>query len=75
MIYKGQWPNINIVTQGGANTRADADTLPQIQKVVPKDDRYDPLKKKMFFKDSIEVFQNIPNHEMKENPPQPIVYP
>jgi hypothetical protein len=29
----------------------------------------------MFFKDAIEVFQNIPNHEMQENPPQPVVYP
>jgi hypothetical protein len=33
------------------------------------------LKQKFFFKDTIEVFQNIPSPEMQEKPPQPIVYP
>jgi hypothetical protein len=74
-ISKGQFPNLNIVTRGGAKTGVDVDTLPQIQKATPKGDRYDPLKKKLFFKDAIEVFQNIPSHEMQENPPQPTVYP
>jgi hypothetical protein len=36
---------------------------------------YDPLKQKILFKNSIEVFQNIPVPKMKEKPPQPIVYP
>jgi hypothetical protein len=36
-------------------TGVDADSLPQVQKAVPKGDRYDPLKKKLFFKDAIEV--------------------
>jgi hypothetical protein len=36
---------------------------------------YDPLKHKLFFKNSIEVFHNIPRPNMKEKPPQPIVYP
>jgi hypothetical protein len=44
-ISKGQFPNLNIITQGGAKTGADVDTLPQIQKETPKGDRYDPLKK------------------------------
>jgi hypothetical protein len=68
-ISKGQFPNLNIVTRGGAKTGADVDTLPQIQKETPKGDRYDPLKQKLFFKDAIEVFQNIPSPEMRENPP------
>jgi hypothetical protein len=29
----------------------------------------------LFFKNAIEVFQNIPSPEMQEKPPQPIVYP
>ena len=36
---------------------------------------YDPLKQNLFFKDAIEVFQNIPSPKMQEKPPQPIVYP
>jgi hypothetical protein len=63
-ISKGQFPNLNIVTRGGAKKRVDVDTLPQIQKETPKGDRYDPLKQKLFFKDAIEVFQNIPSPEM-----------
>jgi hypothetical protein len=31
-VIKGQLPNINIITQGGAKTGADADNLPKIQK-------------------------------------------
>jgi hypothetical protein len=42
---------------------------------VPKEDRYDPLKQKLFFKNEIEVFQSILSLKMEENPPQPIVYP
>jgi hypothetical protein len=37
-------------------TGADVDTLPQIQKATPKEDRYDPLKQKLLFKDAIEIF-------------------
>jgi hypothetical protein len=29
----------------------------------------------LFFKDAIEVFQNIPSPEMREETPQPIIYP
>jgi hypothetical protein len=36
---------------------------------------YDPLKHKILFKDSIEVFYNIPSPEMQEKYPQPISYP
>jgi hypothetical protein len=36
---------------------------------------YDPLKHKLFFKNEIEVFQNIPGPEMEENTPHPIIYP
>jgi hypothetical protein len=42
---------------------------------VPKEDKYDPLKQKLFFKNSIEVFQNIPSPKMQEKPPQLIFYP
>jgi len=31
--------------------------------------------KKLFFHDAIEVFQNIPNHKMQDNPPHLVVYP
>jgi hypothetical protein len=61
----GQLPNLNIVTQGGAKTGTDADKLPQIQKATPKEDKYDPLKHKLFFKNAIEVFHNIPSSKMK----------
>jgi hypothetical protein len=36
---------------------------------------YNPLKLKLFFKNSIEVFQNIPGPEMQKKPLQPIGYP
>jgi hypothetical protein len=36
---------------------------------------YDPLKKKLLFKNYIELFQNIIGLEMQYKPPQPIVYP
>jgi hypothetical protein len=74
-VIKGKLPNLNIVTRGGEKTGADADNFPQIQKEVPKEDMYDPLKHKLFFKNSIEVFQNIPGPEMQEKPHQPIIYP
>jgi hypothetical protein len=32
------------MTQGGENIDANVDNLPQIQKVVPKEDMHDPLK-------------------------------
>jgi hypothetical protein len=68
-------PNLNIVTRGGAKTGAHADNLPQIQKETLKECRYDALKQKLFFKNAIEVFQNIPIPEIQEKPPQHIVYP
>jgi hypothetical protein len=55
-ISKGKFLNINIFTQGGARIGFDVDDLPHIQKAIPKEDRYDPLKQKMFFKDAIEAF-------------------
>jgi hypothetical protein len=33
------------------------------------------VKQKLFFKNAIEVFQNIPSSEMLNKPPQPVVYP
>jgi hypothetical protein len=42
---------------------------------VPKEDRYNPMKHKTFFKNEIELFQNISGPEMQEKPPQPIGYP
>ena len=75
MFIRGKLLNLNIVTRGGEKTSANADNLPQIQKEAPKEDRYDPSKQMLFFKNSIEVFHNIPSLEMQEKPPQPIVYP
>jgi hypothetical protein len=63
-VIKGRLDNLNIITRGGSKTGADDDTPPQIQKETPKEDRYDPLKHKMFLKYAIEVFQNIPSLEM-----------
>jgi hypothetical protein len=74
-VIKGEFPNLNIVTRGGEKTGADADTLPQIHKASYKEDMYDPLKQKLFFKYAIEVFQNIPSPKMKKKPPQTMVYP
>jgi hypothetical protein len=50
---EGQLTNINISTHGGENTGVDVDNQLNIQKEAPKDDRYDPLKQKLFFKDAI----------------------
>jgi hypothetical protein len=57
---KGQLPNINIITRGGVNTRADVGDQSKIQKAIPKDVRYDPVKQKLFLKNSIEIFKRIP---------------
>jgi hypothetical protein len=67
---EGQLPKINIITHGGAKTGADADNQPKIQKVVPKDDRYDPVKQKLFLKNAIEIFKSIPTPEIIDNPPE-----
>jgi hypothetical protein len=42
---------------------------------MPKEDSYDPLKHKLFFKNALEVFQSIPLPEIEENPPEPTIYP
>jgi hypothetical protein len=60
MKIEGQLTNINIIIHGGAKIGADADSQPEIQKIIPKDDRYDPVKQKLFFKNSIEIFKSVP---------------
>jgi hypothetical protein len=70
MGIEGKLPNNNIITHGGAKTGADADNHPKIQKVVPKDDRYDHVKQKLLFKNAIEIFKSIPTLEIMENPPK-----
>jgi hypothetical protein len=35
---------LNIVTRGGEKTRTNVDNVPQIQKAMPKEDMYDPMK-------------------------------
>jgi hypothetical protein len=60
MGIQGQLPNINIITHGGGKTGADADNQPNIYKIVPKDDRYDPVKQKLFLKNEIEIFKSLP---------------
>jgi hypothetical protein len=42
------------------------------RKQAPKEDMYDPLKHKLFFKNAIEVFQSIPGPEIEEKTPHPI---
>jgi hypothetical protein len=55
-FIRGQIPNLNIVTRGGGKTGVDIDNLPQIQKATLKEDMYDPMKQKLFFKNAIEEF-------------------
>jgi hypothetical protein len=73
--FKGKIPKINIITHGGAKTGADADNHPKIQKASPKDDMYDPLKQKLFFKDAIEIFTGVSTPKIVENPPKFILQP
>jgi hypothetical protein len=56
IIKGGHLPNINIINRGGVKTGADVDNMPKIQKEACKEYRYEPLKQKIFFKNSIEVF-------------------
>jgi hypothetical protein len=49
MGIEGQPPNINIITHRGENIGANTDSQPNIQKAIPKDDRYDHVKQKLFF--------------------------
>jgi hypothetical protein len=73
-VIKGQLPNLNIVIIGGEKTSPDVDNLPQIHKTTTKEGIYDSLKQKLFFKNSIEVFQNIPGPKTQEKPLYPIIY-
>jgi hypothetical protein len=52
-------PNINIITRGGTRTGVDVvnSTQRNICKVVLEDVAYDPLVKKYFFKDVVEMFR------------------
>jgi hypothetical protein len=60
MGIEGQLPNINIISHEGEKTGADANKQPKIKKAIPKDDMFDPLKQKLFFKNEIEIFKSIP---------------
>jgi hypothetical protein len=73
--FEGKLPNINIITHGGAKTRANANNQPKIHKFVPKDGRYDPMKQTFFFKNAIEIFRSIPTLEIMKNPPKFICIP
>ena len=66
---------INIITQGGSKTDVDTDNMPKIQKKMPKEDMYHPLKQKLFFTNAIEVFESFCGLEMEQNPPHPTIYP
>jgi hypothetical protein len=65
---EGHLSNIIIIYRGGAKTRVDANNQPKVQKVVPKDNRYDHMKQKLFFKNAIEIFNSIPTPKIMENP-------
>jgi hypothetical protein len=57
---EGHLPNINIITHRGEKTGEDTDNQPKIQKTIPKDGKYDPVKQNLFFKNAIEIFKSIP---------------
>jgi hypothetical protein len=57
--FEGKIPKINIITCRGEKTWAYADSQPKIEKETPKNDRYDPLKTKLFFKYAIEIFVGV----------------
>jgi hypothetical protein len=65
---EGKLPNINIITHGEEKTGVDTNSQLKIQKVIPKDDRYDHVKQKLFFKNAVEIFKSIPIPEVIENP-------
>jgi hypothetical protein len=67
---KGHIQNINLINSGGENIGADAYGQPKIQKVIPKEERYDPVKHNLFFKNAIDIFKNVPIPEVVENPPR-----
>jgi hypothetical protein len=72
---KGKIPKVDIITHGGGKTGKDADSQPKIQKASVKDDMYDPLKQKLFFKDALEIFIGASTLEIVENPPKFILQP
>jgi hypothetical protein len=63
---KGRLPKVDTITCRGEKTRACENNRPNIQKTTPKDDRYDPLKKKLFFKDAVEIFRGESALEIRE---------
>jgi hypothetical protein len=48
----------------------DEKSHPKIQKVVPKDGKYDLVKQNLFFKNAMEIFKSIPTPEIMENHPK-----
>jgi hypothetical protein len=56
VVAEGRGPNINIITRGGENTNIDEEIPHQIkiQKVVPENTKYDPIRQKEFFKNAVE---------------------
>jgi hypothetical protein len=54
-------PYINIITRGEAKTRMDEESPHQIkiQKVVPKNTKYDPIRLKELFKNVVEIFRQM----------------
>jgi hypothetical protein len=72
---EGRLPKVDIITHGGEKTREDEDNQPKIHKASPKDDMYDPLKQKIFFKDAVEIFRGEFSPEIRENPPKVTLQP
>jgi len=58
-IAKISGPNINIVNRGGANVGVDIESPRQIkiQKVLPKNTKYDLIWQKELFKNEVEMFK------------------
>jgi hypothetical protein len=50
-------------------------TIDPRSKKSPKDDMYDPLKQKLFFKDAVEIFKDESAPEIRENPPKVTLQP
>jgi hypothetical protein len=60
-ITEEKEPKINIITRGGTRIGVDIDNPNQskIQKVVPVDVKYDPLRKNKFFHNNVEMFRQM----------------
>jgi hypothetical protein len=65
-----QGSGISSINHRGEKYGEYANNRPKIQKASPKDNSYDPLKQKLFFKDVVEIFRDESNPYIIKNPPK-----